>query len=347
MKILIAGAGAVGTLIGAKLALAGKSVIVFHPKESFCETINKQGLTITEQGQTRRAAVKAYSTPGKLFQAEGAVSLAVMAVKSYATRDLVKTFSPHLHLIEHLLTVQNGLGNEEILLEFVKPAQLIAGSLTIACSTRAPGSVAAGDKGGLALASLSPPPPAQMAALFKRAGFQVSVISNWQAMKWSKALLNMIGNATSALLDMTVSEVFSNRELFRLERQALLEAIRVMQARGISPVALPGYPVPLYVWAIKRFSERLLFSIFKRKASRGRGEKLASFHQDFVQGKTQTESEFLYGAMARRGQEKGIKTPVLSKLNELLTGAASGTIPRETFRRQPDALLRACWRAES
>ena len=64
-------------------------------------------------------------------------------------------------------------------------------------------------------------------------------------MKWSKLLANLVGNALSALADRDPATVYADPALFDLERRQLLEALAVMRAQGIRPVALPGANVPL------------------------------------------------------------------------------------------------------
>src|SRR5579884_1995835 len=66
-------------------------------------------------------------------------------------------------------------------------------------------------------------------------------------MKWSKLLLNLVTNASVAILDLPPARVVAHPGLFRLERDAFREAVRVMRAFGLRAVSLPGYPVPALV----------------------------------------------------------------------------------------------------
>ena len=70
-------------------------------------------------------------------------------------------------------------------------------------------------------------------------------------MKWSKLLGNLVGNATAAILDMDVGAIYRHPGLFRLEHAQLDEALSVVRALGLSPVALPGADVRMLLRALR------------------------------------------------------------------------------------------------
>lgn len=157
-------------------------------------------------------------------------------------------------------------------------------------------------------------------------------------MKWSKLLINLFTNATSAILDLSPADVIQDPRLFQLERAALREALRVMEALGLRPVALPGYPVPFLSTAVAA-PTWLVRPVLRRYIQRGRGTSRPSLWQDLERGRSQSEVEVLNGAVAREGSRLGVPTPINAVLASVLQGLASGRLDRGGFRRHPDALL--------
>ena len=163
--------------------------------------------------------------------------------------------------------------------------------------------------------------------------------SNARAMKWSKMLTNLIANASSAILDMTPTQIFSDPALFRLEVRQLRETLRVMSAQSIPVVDTPGTPVRLLAFGLRYLPLPLLQPLLKRAAGGGRGAKMPSFHIDLYSGRRQSEVDYLNGAVVRAGKKWNVPTPVNQVLNETLLGLAEGSIPKDQFGHHPEALL--------
>jgi 2-dehydropantoate 2-reductase len=176
-------------------------------------------------------------------------------------------------------------------------------------------------------------------AILGKAGFTVCKYHDYRALKWSKALLNMLGNATPAILDMSIKAVYADRRLAALERQAFLEALTVMQRRGITPVNLPAYPAKRLSMAMRWLPPPILFPLLRRSIAGGRGGKLPSLHADLQRGRTHSEGKYLYGAIAHAAREEGQSAPVNTALWQVLHGIASGAIDWDAFRQQPGRLL--------
>ncbi|MCL4513843.1 MAG: 2-dehydropantoate 2-reductase [Candidatus Eremiobacteraeota bacterium] len=337
MRILIAGSGAVGTYLGGKFSLSGHEVVFLSRNKEYCDLVNHQGFSIIENGVVKQGRVSAFQAVQSLFSVCSAFDLCLLTVKGFSTRSLLLELSPFLDKIFHFCAVQNGVGNEEILVGFVEKKKITAGSLTTACSMGSPGVVKAENRGGLALAPLDPNQSLQQwTDLFQRAGIKIRVCKDWVGMKWSKLFLNLIGNGTCAILEMTPQEVFLSHSGFKIERLALVETISVMETSGIKPVLLPFQPVPLYFWGIKHLSEPVLRFLFRKKAVRGRGEKLPSLYFDLLKGKKDTEAPFLYGPLVEKGKSYGISMPALQTLYHLLRDSTAEE--RQIYRKNPDAL---------
>ena len=339
MRIVVVGAGAIGCLIGGRLAAAGHQVtLVARPR--VVEAISGGGLRINLAGVTTFVRhIDAVSSTFEAFLEFGPFDLALFTMKSYDTSAAIQQLQEIGEALPPVLSLQNGVGNEEQLSEAFGAERVLAGVITIPASMPVPGVVRAG-RGGIGLASVSPQhAPDSTAHAFRAAGFRTRVYADWRALKWSKLLLNLIGNATSAILDWPPERVFADPHLFDVERRAWHEALIVMQALGLHPVALPGYPLPWLVRLMRWLPRGLLQPMLRHMVARGRGGKMPSLHIDLERGRSRSEVMVLNGAVARVGEELGIPVPVNAALTRILLGLASGELEREAFRHAPERLL--------
>ncbi len=145
---------------------------------------------------------------------------------------------------------------------------------------------------------------------------------------------------------MTASEVFANRDLYRLEIEMLRECLAVMAAQNIDVVDLPGTPVRALAFAT-RLPLWLSKPLLSRAAGAGRGAKMPSFHIDLHMGRGKSEVEYLHGEVVRAGREYNVPTPVNKVLTETLLALTRKEIPIEEFSRKPEILLERIRRAGS
>ena len=125
---------------------------------------------------------------------------------------------------------------------------MIAGTVTSAIGRKDAGSIVLERLRGSGVAG-GHPISARLAQAMNAAGLNTRLYKNADDMKWSKLLTNLLANATSAILDMTPSEIFADPGLCQIEIAQLRETLQVMQAQGIQPVDLPGTPVRLLALA--------------------------------------------------------------------------------------------------
>jgi 2-dehydropantoate 2-reductase len=159
-------------------------------------------------------------------------------------------------------------------------------------------------------------------------------------MKWSKLLTNLLGNATSAILDMTPAAIFAYPGLYRLEVEQLRETLRVMRESGISVVNLPRTPVRLLAVGAG-LPPVLSRPMLARAVAGGRGGKMPSFHIDLYSGRGRSEVESLNGAVVRNGERVGVPTPINRLLTDTLSALTRGEIPIDTYAKKPERLIRA------
>jgi len=344
LKILVIGAGAIGCFVGGRLAAAGQEVTLVG-RPALTGKIAADGLCLQHPvlpEQTVRP-----QTVTSLKDLSAGYDFILVSVKSPDTPGVIDDLAASgLPLTNtHIVSLQNGIGNEEMLADAFGREKVIAGTITIPISVPDLGVIKVSkDKGGLGLAPLSPAQPVQrLANAFNEAKLTTPVYKNYQAMKWSKVLLNIVNNASSAILDEPPAQIIANPDLFNLEIEALREGVAVMTAQGFGAVKLPGYPAD---WLARLVSINWLPLSAKRAILRpfmvsGRGTKMPSLNIDLTAGRTTTEVTVLNGAIVKAGQKTGTATPVNKALTNILTGIVAHKTAWAEYRHQPKKLLQA------
>jgi 2-dehydropantoate 2-reductase len=345
MKWLCYGAGAIGTYIGGSLALAGDEV-VFLERPSAAAELRRTGLHIdftshSQPGQSSRAAVRPASV--KIDDsledavARGPFDAAIYALKSFDTADAIESMRPFVADLPPTCCFSNGVDNEPALVALLGPRRVVAATVTTAVGRRAPGDVVLERLRGIGIAATHPLAGSLVQAL-NAASLHARPIANPAAMKWSKLLTNLLANATSAILDMTPSQVLQDRQLYGLEVAMLRECLAVMRAQHIPVIDLPGVPVRTLALAV-RLPTFLSKPLVSRVAGGGRGGKMPSFHIDLHSGRGQSEVDYLNGAVVRSGEQYAVATPVNAFLTELLDSLTLGTTDLAEYAKQPSRLL--------
>ena len=156
-----------------------------------------------------------------------------------------------------------------------------------------------------------------------------------RAMKWSKLLANLVGNATSAILDLDPGEVYADPRGYAIERRQLHEAVAVMRAMDLRPVALPGAHVSLLLRGLA-LPETLGRPIVSRAIAGARGGKSPSLRLHVRGGGSgPTEARWLNGAVAAAGARLGVPTPVNAFLAALTDEVAATPDARHGSRGGP------------
>jgi 2-dehydropantoate 2-reductase len=342
VRVLIVGAGAIGSLVGHRLARAGHEVTLVG-RRPYVAAVRARGLGL-EDGRQVTWAMKVRAVTNVLDVADEPFDLVVLTVKAYDTAEAAAQVKPLVWRGVPILVLQNGVGGEEAAAAILSEATILSAVITLSVEVLEPGLVRLATKrGGIGLApTASGQSVAELAGFFREAGFRTSVCRDYQAMKWSKLLLNIVANASPAILDLFPDEVFADRYSFALEQAAFREAVAVLQAQSLQPVSLPGYRVPLFAWALCSLPAWLLRPILRKVIVPGRGGKMPSLHMDLSRGKGKSEVEYLNGAVVRYAQELGLDAPVNRALHTVLMGIVKGEISWEKYRGQPERLLAAC-----
>ena len=341
MKIVVLGAGAIGGFVGGKLAAAGNQVTLVD-RPHLVEVVCRKGLRIIELENETTVHPGATSELAKAFASSTPVDLVMLCVKTFDTQAAVEDLRPFALKFRLVLSMQNGVSNEDLLAAAFGKDKVVAGTTTHPVVVPELGTVRSEKKkGGIGLATVSGHAARvdSMVERFAQTGIVTRGYADYRAMKWSKLLLNLIGNASSAILNMNTVRVFNDPRLVALEVAQLREAIAVMRALQLKPVSLPGYPVPLLVMALRFLPTPLLGLIMRPLVVGGRKEKLPSLLIELNRGSGKSEVDELNGAVVRVGQSVGVRTPINATLAATVNLLTQLPSQREAWKENVERLL--------
>ena len=351
MRVLVIGGGAIGCLVSARVAAAGHmAALVARPQT--VTAVRMHGLRLLEaDGRMLAPAAPAFSTLPEAFASAAPFDLAILAVKSYDTAALAEELRQAAPPSLPLLSVQNGVGNEQTLAAALS-APIYAGALTTPVEVLAPGYVrVARPSHRFAVAPwgthvVPEAGPAQLAApiadLFRQAGFSTQVFGDGQALKWSKLLMNILANAQPAILGLTPAQVFAQPALAGLEVRAWREALAVIGAQGLSPLPLAGYPLAPIGALVRGLPIAWVHPFMGRFIVGGRGNKPPSLTSDLhPRPRGRCEVAWLNGAVASQARRLGLPAPVNAVFTRLLLDLVEGRAKVDDWQGRPERLLAA------
>jgi len=197
LRIAVVGSGAIGSYYGAKLAYAGSDVH-FLMRGDLSE-VHHAGLYVRGKGENfRLAEVNCYNSTKEI----GPCDLVLIAVKATSNTDLVDLVPPLLHRRTMLLTLQNGLGNEEFLAEHFGGKRVLGAICFICLSRTSSTEVERYDYGHIKIGEHGRAPQLrtqEVAGEFTRGGVQCSVVENLALERWRKLVWNIPFNGLSIL----------------------------------------------------------------------------------------------------------------------------------------------------
>jgi len=304
-SVAILGAGAMGCLFGARIAETGARVVVIDLDAARLATIAASGIVLTDDFGTRTVPVQA-----------------ALAADVRAPVDLVLLFTKGMHSasaiasVAHLraggpiaLTLQNGIGNAELLAESFGADRVVMGTALVPADLTGPRAVSSHGFASISLGSMTPDGEAatdRVAALLGSARFSVARRADIAAAVWEKVAFNAALNAIAMICEVPNGGI-DNAPGRRIAEAVAAETAAVAAARGI---------------AIDRAS--VVASILA--ALRGHRDHKASMLHDREMGRP-SEIETINGAIAREGARLGVPTPVcdtLSDLVRIIEGKAAG-----------------------
>ncbi|WP_119157777.1 ketopantoate reductase family protein [Caldimonas tepidiphila] len=301
MKVCVLGAGALGCAIGGTLAEAGSEVWLINRSKVHVEAINREGLLMRHADGERTVRVQASTDCHGI----GPADLVIVLVKSFDTRSAIEAAAPIVGEQTVVLSLQNGLGHEDILAEVVGRERVLAGKTYVGGVMLGPGHIVAGTRGkhthiGELDGSISPRVQ-RIAAEFERAGLATTVSPNILGTMWDKLLINVATGALSGITGLTYGPLYSVPEIEQTALTAVAEAMAVARASGIRL----SMQAPRQAWEM---------------ASAGLPPDFKTSMLQSLEKGSVTEIDFINGSVVRWGEKCGVPTPV----NRTLVAAIKG-----------------------
>jgi len=288
MKIAIVGAGGMGAMTGGLLKEAGADVHLHDIDREHIESIKKNGLIIEGIGGERRVPINATAR----IEDIGIPDLIIIFVKSYDTEHAAAEAKKIGGEHTTVLTLQNGLGNVEILERAVGSDKVLAGTTDAAATIMGPGRVKHTALGNVHIGELNgeiTQRVREIVGLFAKAGFNAHSSDNVTGLIWTKLILNIAINPLGTILRARCEKLIDNAYSRTIMRQVVEEAVRVADKKGISLM------YPDMVQAAYDLAEKNATSV-------------NSMAQDFLKGK-KTEIEAISGAIIKEAEQAGISAP--------------------------------------
>lgn len=232
-RIAIIGAGAIGSYYGARLAQAGHDVRFLL--RSDYEQVKAHGLQIkSTHGDFHLPKVQAFSDSASI----GKVDLVILAWKTTANQHLATTLPPLLHSETTILTLQNGLGNAELLAEQFEKNQILGGLCFVCINRIQAGKISHTGAGLIYLARLNAPINPYLAELvkdFKQANIPCEAVNSLEMALWKKLIWNFPFNGMAIAKGGVDTEVLLKDSETEEEIRAIMrEIITIGQALGHS-----------------------------------------------------------------------------------------------------------------
>jgi 2-dehydropantoate 2-reductase len=298
VKICIVGCGAIGSIFGAHLArLADVEVHAYDVWKEHTLAISERGLRISGAADFT-ARLRATSNASEVPQC----NFGIVATKSTHTRSAIEQTAHIFDESSAVCSVQNGVGNEEILAQHVK--HVIRGTTFPAGHVIEPGHVGFDINGDTWIGPFEPTntPFArveQLAELLNRAGLRVIPLRDARGAQWTKLIFNASTNPVGALTLLHHGAATRFAPTGALFSALIAEGEAVAKALGIE---LHGDP-----------------RVLVQKGANAPGKHKASMLQDIL-AKRPTEVDFMNGAIAEWGEKTGVPTPLNRALWQLVKG---------------------------
>lgn len=283
--ILIVGTGAMATLFAARLGLAGHAVTMLGSWPEALSALRSNGARLVDEaGRHQQVKVTVCDDP----QCCRGAANAVVLVKAWQTEKAARALAHCLSEDGVALTLQNGLGNREILAASLGAERVALGSTTTGATLLGPGLAKWGGEGVVSVEDHARVGPLQSA--LRRAGFQVENVPDARALIWSKLVVNSAINPLTAILRISNGQLLSRPAARSLLRALAEETAAVARAAKVSLVT--SDPV------------EMVEDVALRTAANH-----SSMFQDVQRG-APTEIDAICGAVTLAGRQHRVPTPM-------------------------------------
>lgn len=297
MRIVIVGPGAMGCLFAANLSKSKEEVWILDKNKERAAKINEHGIIVEGVSGSWQAKVAATADLKEI----GSADLVIIGVKSYHTKDAINLAKPLVGDNTKVLTLQNGIGNIEIIGEVVGLEKVIGGSTNQGATLLDVGVIRHAGKGETIIGRIDGKMPVELRSIreiFNKVGLETKLSRDIKSLLWSKLVVNTGINALSALTRLKNGKLIEFEGTRKILREAVTEAVKVAKRKRIKLL----YDDPLA--KVEAVCEATAHNV-------------SSMLQDVLKSK-RTEIDFINGVIVRQAQELGIAVPANTFLVDLI-----------------------------
>ncbi|MCU0651761.1 MAG: 2-dehydropantoate 2-reductase [Candidatus Omnitrophica bacterium] len=297
MKTVIVGPGAMGLLFAAFLSKSKEEIWLLDKNKERALKLNQNGISVEGISGKWNAKVKTTNETKEI----GIADLVIIATKSYDTKSAITQAKPIISEKTAVLTLQNGIGNLEIIGEVVGPDNVIGGTTNLGATLIDDTHVRHAGNGETVIGKIDGSTPVIMRdirELFNKVKLETKISRDIKGILWSKLIINVGINALTALTRLHNGRLTEFEGTRRILRDAVTEAVKIAKRKRIKLI----YDDPLA--KVETVCE----------ATSG---NVSSMLQDVLR-KKRTEIDFINGVVVRLGQELGIPVPVNQLLVDLV-----------------------------
>lgn len=301
MKICFLGAGSLGSTIGGILSAGGSDVYLIDQWQEHVDVMKRDGLTIMEDSSERVIRVKAAADTSGL----DVMDLVIVLVKSFHTREAVSAAGNIIGAQTVVMSLQNGLGNEETIADIVGKERVISGKTYVGGGIVGPGKVSSGIKGKLTvIGEMDGSTTSRIKSVsdeFNQSGLKTEISDNIVGMIWDKLLVNVSTAALTSITRLTYGELYKLDNLAEIAQLAVAEGIAVAAAKQVRL----DTQNPAEIW---------------RRASAGLPPSFKTSMLLGLERGIKSEIDYINGAVVRYGELVNVPTPV----NKTLVACVKG-----------------------
>lgn len=288
MNIIVLGAGAIGSIFGAKLSRLNDVLLI--ARKGHADKINRNGLKVTGI-ESKTYKIKAATRVKKIYRG----TLILLTTKVTDSQRAINSIKGMVRKDTTILCVQNGLYSENIVKRIIGGKCLVLRAVTnFGAAFLKPGAVKYNSYSYTAIEKNER--SKEIAENFRKCGLNGHMSENIKHDMWKKLALNCVLNPITSILKIKNREIADER-LNPLKRLVIEECAKVARKDGVNI----------------DYSVERLNSAFKKS------ENISSMQQDLIKGK-RTEIDYLNGAVAELGKKYGVKCPVNEALAEIVKG---------------------------
>ena len=288
MKIVIMGAGAIGSLYGGLLHLKGGHDVVLVGRDHHVASIRTRGLQLRGVLGDYDINLDATTEPCGLKD----VDFIFLTTKTYDTANAAECIRPMVKAGAYVIVLQNGIGTEQIAADVLDSTHVLRATSCMGSIITGPGQVTCTGVGITEVGSHYPENKdvvIEVASMLRDIGLEANACDDIDSVVWTKAIVNCGINPIAALTGLTNGEVYADTRLRELIVNLVTETFEVAQALGIDLTT----------------DDPIRYALGTAKAT---GANINSMLQD-IKAHKRTEIESITGYVVKQARELGIKTP--------------------------------------